>query len=125
MVKTPLAFVVDDDRSLSEAYAQALEMCGFRTRTIDDSTHALTMVLAYQPDLVMLDMQMPKVNGLEVLQSIRSHRGSAQTRVIVTTANRHMLNETVEELADLVLLKPVSLAQIRLFARRMLQSDGS
>ncbi len=117
----PLAFVIDDDKSLGEAFKQALELCGFNAEHIIDSTQALANIIEQQPDVIMLDMQMPKMNGAEVLHAIRNNDKTAQVKVIVATANRFTIDQSIEDMADLVLQKPVSLNQIMQFATRMLK----
>ena len=117
----PLAIVVDDDELLGEAYVQALQICGFTARHIIDSTQALTSISQGQPIVVVLDMQMPKLNGAQVLKSIRDHESTAGVKVIVATANHILLDDSIREMADLVLQKPVSMYQIMEFARRMLR----
>ncbi|NJO82894.1 MAG: response regulator [Blastochloris sp.] len=119
-MKQPLAFVIDDDVDLGKAFSQALEFSGFSTLQIIDSTQAMPLIILQQPDLVMLDMQMPRMNGREVLEAIRAHEATRHTKVIVATANSYITDETLNNMADLVLQKPVSLSQIMQFARRIL-----
>lgn len=120
----PLAFVVDDDVSLGTAFKTALEMCGFGVELIDDSEVALRRIVEQMPDVIMLDIQMPKISGSEILRSLRSDEKLARLKVIVVTANSLMAqDETINDLADLVLLKPVSLTQIVDFASRLTQSE--
>lgn len=117
----PLAFVVDDNQSLGDIFTQCLELCGFTATYINDSTEVLPRMIAQQPDLVILDVQMPKMNGVEVLHAIRSDEKTAKTKVIIVTASSFMLDQSVGEQADLVLEKPVSLNQIMQLAERMLK----
>jgi len=116
----PLAYVVDDDRLLGEAYVHALQMCGFTAKHIQDSTKALPLITEEQPVVVLLDMQMPMLNGAQVLKALRENESTADIKVIVATANHLMLSEEVRAQANLVLQKPVSMDQIRQFATRML-----
>jgi CheY-like chemotaxis protein len=124
VMSQPLAFVVDDDVSLGTAFKTALEMCGFGVELIDDSEVALRRIVEQMPDVIMLDIQMPKISGSEILRSLRSDEKLARLKVIVVTANSLMAqDETINDLADLVLLKPVSLTQIVDFASRLTQSE--
>ncbi len=118
----PHAFVVDDDENLGQAFKMALELCGFKVTQITDSTQALAQIIAHKPDVVLLDMQMPMLSGAEVLQTIRATPEVAHTKVIVASANHLMLDHAIQDMANLVLQKPVSLSQIIDFARRMVKS---
>ncbi len=119
----PLAFVIDDDKSLGEAYTQALEICGFNTRHITDSTTALPLIIEHQPDVILLDMQMPRLNGAQVLQAIRDNEKTRHIKVIMASANHLMLDKNISDMANLILQKPVSMDQIMQFAQRMLKSN--
>ena len=115
----PTVFVIDDDPLLGEAFVQALKLCGFDAEHIIDSTKALQRIIDEQPVFVVLDLQMPKMDGTQVLEAMRASGATAQTKVVVVTANRSMLTDAVREMAHLVLHKPVSLMQIREVATRM------
>jgi DNA-binding NtrC family response regulator len=119
----PLAFIIDDDKLLGEAFRQALEFCGFQAVHIIDSTLALPLIIERQPDVILLDMQMPKLNGAQLLRSIRNTESTQYTKVIVATANHLMLDDDVREMAQLTLQKPVNLQQIMEFAQRMLKLE--
>jgi CheY-like chemotaxis protein len=120
----PLAFVIDDDKSLGEAYRTALELSGFEAQYISDSEQAMALISEKLPIVVMLDLQMPKVSGLDILRAIRADDRTRHIKVIVATANHFILqHENVDDIADLVLSKPVSLSQIRHFAARMIGAD--
>ncbi len=64
------------------------------------------------PDLVVLDLRLPDVPGVEVLRRIRADPRSAEIPVIVTTAHPRMAEEIQEE-ASLVLIKPISSAVLK------------
>ena len=121
----PLAFVIDDDKNLGEAYRQALELSGFTAKHLIDSSRALPIIIEEQPNVIMLDMQMPKMNGEQVLKAIRDNEKTAHIKVIIATANLLNVNNNIDEMADLVLQKPVSMSQIMMFAQRMLKKQDS
>jgi CheY-like chemotaxis protein len=116
----PTALIVDDDKDLSEAFAIALELVGFETKIINDSTKALERISAHKPDLVTLDMQMPNLSGTEVLRLIRADEHIRRVRVILITANeRASATEEMERMADVILIKPVTFSQIKDIAMRL------
>ncbi|MEO6857372.1 MAG: response regulator, partial [Solirubrobacteraceae bacterium] len=60
--------VVDDEPTITEVLARYLERAGYRARTAADGAQALASVAADRPDLVVLDLMLPRVNGLEVMR---------------------------------------------------------
>lgn len=115
----PIAIVVDDSVDLGTSFERALQLCNFDAEYISDSRRAMSRIRSRRPAVVMLDMDMPHINGQEILQAIRADANLAQTRVIMVTANeRAAQHDIVDQLADLVLLKPVTLDQIAAFASR-------
>jgi len=105
--------VVEDDRELGELVIEALGMeldCDLQL--ILDGTQAMRELSADLapgdvPGMVILDMHLPGVSGLQILEYIRSQRRFDGTRVVVTTADS-MLLEKARGKADWLLLKPVA-----------------
>ena len=69
-------------------------------------------------DLVVLDLNIPKITGVEVLRRIRADERLTHTKVVVVSANPHMIDESYD-LADLVLQKPVSYSQLHDLIERL------
>jgi DNA-binding response OmpR family regulator len=90
-------------------------MAGFDVETIRDGEAALERLAVVKPDVVILDLNLPHVSGIDVLQEIRSDPRLVNTRVVVVTAHDELIN-SVQEQADLVLIKPVAFSQIRKLA---------
>jgi len=124
---TPTArvLVVEDDRDIAESLELFLRRDGYQTERAHDGRRALELVDAARPDLVLLDLGLPGIDGVEVLRAIRAH---SNLPVIVVTAR----SDEVDELvgfglgADDYVTKPFSarplLARIRALLRR---SNGS
>lgn len=104
--------VVDDDRDVQASINHALQAEGAQTRTCSDGNSAVRICETEQPDLVVLDMMLPKRSGFLVLERIK--RMSCPPRVVMVTANegkRHQ--EYAENLGvDGYLLKPVRLERL-------------
>ncbi len=124
METTPLAtiLVVDDDRAIRESLERALDIEGYRVRTAADGALALDLVTSEQPDLIVLDLMMPNVDGLTVCRRLRSRRD--RTPILMLTA-RTETSDRVSGLdagADDYLPKPFDLdellARIRALLRR-------
>ena len=78
--------LVEDDDALANVYVTRLQAEGFDIRRINNGEEALATVMAYQPDLVLLDIMMPKVSGFDVLDRLRRTPETAKTKVIMLTA---------------------------------------
>ncbi|CAN5121279.1 hypothetical protein BH09BAC3_BH09BAC3_29780 [soil metagenome] len=78
--------VVDDDKDILELLSYNLERQGYKVQTIDVSTQALRACIQFEPDLIILDMMMPDINGIEVCRSIRSLERFKDTFIFFLTA---------------------------------------
>ena len=78
--------LVEDDDALANVYVTRLQVEGFDVRRINNGEEALATVMAYKPDLVLLDIMMPKVSGFDVLDRLRRTPETAKTKVIMLTA---------------------------------------
>lgn len=117
-MSTKLAFIIEDEFDLSMIFAKALDGVGFKTERIVTGDEAIKRLKEAVPDVVVLDLHLPNIGGLEILQSIRSDSRLEKTRVIVATADARMSELTLPQ-ADLVLIKPVSFLQLRDLASRL------
>jgi len=113
-----LALIVEDDYDLSNIFAQALQAAGFETQIIRTGDKALTCLSSTTPDVIVLDLHLPRVAGTDILREILADPRLAETRVIVTTADER-LAEALREDADLVLVKPISFSQLRDLSARL------
>ena len=113
--------VVDDEPTLRETLAEALESEGHRVVTAADGREALVRFRADRPDLVLLDLMLPELSGIEVCRIIRAESG---VPIIMLTAKDAELDKVVglELGADDYVTKPFSLreltARIRAIFRR-------
>lgn len=113
-VRTPRILIADDDpdiRAILRAHLSERECEVFEAT---DGAIALETVLVEQPDLVILDVMMPELNGWEICRYIRQHDNLASTRVLMLTAIGHTVNEMASPLygADGYLDKPFELEAI-------------
>lgn len=86
MVKTVL--LIDDESVVVEIAKRKLESLGFKALCAGDGQEALDLLNSQKPDLIILDVQMPRMNGYTFLTELRKHPNStiASTPVIVVTA---------------------------------------
>lgn len=114
-----LALIVEDDEELAEIFDVLLSGIGFQTSIARDGRDALALLQSQTPLLVLLDLNLPFVSGVEVLSYIRADERLSTTKVAVITANHYMAGE-VQDRADIVLMKPIGFQDTRdLIARFM------
>lgn len=114
----PLALVIEDDVDLANIFAEALQAADFDTEIIAAGDVALNRLKTVVPLVVVLDLHLPRVSGMEILPQIRSDARLAKTRVIVASADPVMA-DSMADIADLVLIKPISFGQLRDMAARL------
>jgi DNA-binding response OmpR family regulator len=78
--------LVEDDDSLASVYSTRLEAEGFILNRVSNGEEALSAALEFRPDLILLDVMMPKVSGFDVLDILRNTPDTASMRVIMLTA---------------------------------------
>lgn len=78
--------MVEDDDALAGVYLTRLQAEGFDVRRVSNGEDALSAALTYKPDLVLLDVMMPKVSGFDVLDILRNTPETAHLKVIMLTA---------------------------------------
>ncbi len=120
--------IVDDEPTLREALAEALEQDGLRVVTAADGREALERFRSERPDLILLDLMLPGLSGIEVCRIIRQESSVA---ILMLTARDSELDKVVglELGADDYVTKPFSLrelqARIRALLRRIEAAPGT
>jgi DNA-binding response OmpR family regulator len=89
--------LVEDDDALANVYLTRLQAEGFDTHRVANGEDALAETLTYKPDLVLLDVMMPKVSGFDVLDILRNTPETANLKIIMLTA---LSQESDKERAD-------------------------
>jgi two-component system response regulator ResD len=102
--------VVDDEPTIGEVLARYLERAGYRTRVASDGPQALALSAAQPPDLVVLDIMLPGIDGLEVMRRLHEPAGAPRARVILLTARGREAERIVglRRGADDYVVKPFS-----------------
>ncbi len=106
--------VVDDEPTIAEVVSRYLERAGYDTRCAPDGPAALAAVVAHAPDLVVLDLMLPGIDGLEVMRRIRERTGGRRTAVILLTARGEESDRVIGLRlgADDYVVKPFSPAEL-------------
>ena len=117
-----LGLVIEDEVDLAFMCSEALKAAGFQVETIRDGLQAQARLAEVKPDVVVLDLHLPGLDGRLLLAQIRSDARLAGTRVIITTADL-ALADTLRRDAAMTLLKPVSFSQLRDLVKRITPSN--
>jgi DNA-binding response OmpR family regulator len=78
--------LVEDDDNLAGVYETRLQAEGFKTKRVSNGENALSTAIAVRPDLILLDVMMPKVSGFDVLDILRNTPETANMKIIMLTA---------------------------------------
>ncbi len=118
--------VVDDEPNIVLSLEFLMRQAGFQVRTASDGEAALAAVAAETPDLVLLDVMMPRKNGYEVCQAIRANPDCKDVRIIMLTAKgREVEREKGLALgADDYITKPFSTQEVVERVRELLAETG-
>jgi CheY-like chemotaxis protein len=120
---TKQGLIIEDDEDLTNIFAEALITAGYETEIIRDGSLAQQKLEALVPDLVVLDMHLPHVDGISLLSQIRSDQRLKNTVVIIATADA-VLGDMYRDTADFVLIKPISFSQLRDLSVRLRNSTA-
>lgn len=77
--------IIEDDPTISQMYRMKFEADGFNVGLADDGKRGVALVQEFQPDIILLDVQMPEMNGAEALAVIRAHDWGKTIPVIILT----------------------------------------
>jgi cyclic di-GMP phosphodiesterase len=113
--RRPLILVVDDDAANLELLTRMLTRADYRVETASDGEEGLAALAAHPPDVVVLDVQMPRLNGFEVCRRIKHHPATRLIPVVLVTGlheRPHRL-EGIDAGADDFLSKPFDRAELR------------
>ena len=116
--------VVEDDRDIADLVVRYLEKAGFAVDTLTSGREAVAAITAHPPDLVILDLMLPHVDGLQVCRVVRSNEKTAHLPIIMLTARAEEAERIagLELGADDYIAKPFSpnelVARVRSVLRR-------
>jgi CheY-like chemotaxis protein len=119
--------VVEDEPDAAELFAEMMRVSGFRVFKTYSSTPAISLINKEQPDVVILDIMMPDISGLEVLRFMRRDPQLKDIPVIVVSA-RSMpsdIKEGLEAGATIYLTKPVGYLDLKKSVDQVMQEGQS
>jgi CheY-like chemotaxis protein len=108
MNEAPLVLCADDDRDILALLALRLERAGYRVAQAVDGEQALTLARELRPNVLVLDVMMPRMTGTEVLAALRADEATAGMRVVLLSARAQEadVERGLEAGADAYLAKP-------------------
>src|SRR5258708_7377089 len=90
--------VVEDDAALRKLVATTVASCGLQARGAENGIEALALISEQIPDLIVLDLQLPEMDGREFLSQVRSTTRCADVPVVVTSAAYNVTSQTLQVL---------------------------
>ncbi len=123
-------YIVEDDPAINEILQANLEREGYRIQVFTDGQEALDAILESPPSLILLDLNLPGMSGIEVARYVRQNEQTADVPIIMLTARSEEIDKIIgfEVGADDYVTKPFSprelLARIRATLRRVYKSQA-
>jgi CheY-like chemotaxis protein len=114
----PLALLIEDDRDVSALFRHVLDMAGYRSENAYDGIEAMKRLSTLHPDVVLLDLQLPGISGVDILQKMRADERMKNIPVVVITAYAYFAKSLPVE-PDLFLLKPVDIHDLSNLLQRL------
>ncbi len=123
-MEKPIALIVEDDRDIVALFRHVLDVAGYHTEIVLDGKDAMDRLDVLIPHIVLLDLQLPRVSGIEILKRIREDERLKRVPVVVITAYAPMADSLPVE-PDLLLLKPVDINQLSNLVQRLQVTQGA
>ena len=119
--------IIEDEEDAADMFAEMMRVSGYRVLKTSSSTPALTMMGAEKPDVVILDIMMPEVSGLDILRQMRQDPALANIPVVVVSAKSMPADIKIgmEAGASMYLTKPVGFSELKEAIERALGGQST
>ncbi len=117
---TPLVLIVEDDHNTAQLFDTILARAGIATRMASDGNEAVALLEELHPDLVLLDLGLPGMDGRQMVAFIRNHPQLEKTRIVIVSAYVDLIHEVRHSGADRYLAKPISPTQLIQIVKELL-----
>ncbi len=114
----PTALIVEDDRDIVALFRHVLDIAGYQTEIMLNGKEAMSRLEGFQPNIVLLDLQLPGMSGIEILSRMRADDRLKNVPVVVITAYAPYADSLPVE-PDLLLMKPVDIHQLSSLVQRL------
>ncbi len=123
-MEKPFALIIEDDRDIVALFRHVLDLAGYRTEIVLDGKVAVEHLAQSEPDIVLLDLGLPNISGVEILTMMRADERLRKTPAVVITAHPY-LAETLPVAPQLVLIKPVNIEQMSRLIQQICPTEQS
>lgn len=121
--KIPRLLVIDDEESIFEVIEGLLHREGYELTYLSSGFEAISLIEEIKPDVILLDLMMPEMDGLETCQQIKANQRWCHIPIIMVTAlnSKEDLGRSLDAGADDFLSKPINSIEMRARVRSMLR----
>lgn len=123
-MEKPAALIIEDDRDIVALFRHVMDLAGYRTEIVLHGGVAVDYLSKSKPDIVLLDLGLPGVSGVEILKMMHADERLKNVPVVVITAHSHLI-ETLPVKPQLVLIKPVNIEQLTNLVLRICPTEKS
>ena len=116
--------IVDDNPDLRFIFARTFDRRHFSVHVAVDGVEAIESLQAELPDVLILDVNMPRLSGFDVLRYVRQNQRTKDVKVVLVTGNCMAIQEPEAKYADLLLIKPVNIDDLVTLARRLVTTKS-
>ncbi len=126
-MSTPRILIADDNAANRELLEALLAKIDCDTKIAVDGQDTIAKVKSFKPDLILLDVMMPKLNGFEVCRALKSNPETARIMILMVTALSELgdIERAVEAGTDDFLSKPVNSLELQRRVKNMLKLKGT
>jgi CheY-like chemotaxis protein len=119
--------IIEDEEDAADMFAEMMRVSGYRVLKTSSSTPALTMMAAEKPDVIILDIMMPEISGLDILRQMRKDPSLANIPVVVVSAKSMPADIKIgmEAGASIYLMKPVGFVELKEAIERALGGQSA
>lgn len=105
--------VVEDNEDLLLLFKLVLESAGYQVATTNDGVNALAKIDRVQPQLILMDIMMPEISGIEVARTLKQTKGYESTPILLVSAIDHLEDKQLKKTqADGIIYKPFDLDEL-------------
>jgi CheY-like chemotaxis protein len=120
----PVALIVEDDRDVVALFRHVLDIAGYHTEIVLNGKEAMDRLETFRPNIVLLDLQLPGMSGIDILTRMRADDRMRNIPVVIITAYP-VYAATLPVEPDLLLYKPVDINQLSNLVQRLQATQGA
>lgn len=121
-MSNPLALILEDDPKLAELYETVLCQCQYETQNLNSGKEAQNALRVLVPELILLDIHLPYVSGMELLKQIKEDERFKKTLLIVMTADLYTAKD-LDGQVEHIILKTHGITKLRELAMSRIKAD--